>query len=358
MTPQVRLLFEGTVGPLLELGPCQDGLRKAKEDEAHWEDWLKGGPASVEAWRREMHKAEVEATIAKVALLSAQIDGMVAGRADVVAALAELEGPIIIEEEGGIVGVPLGRGTGSIFDFCEENEDPASVVLNFVGSYSALCGVGAAAPSLRAKVLSWLPRLSLNDFGSAATTGLLEACRSSLQHLSLQIPPAKAMGCAQTVTALNLPQRLESFRFCFKEGFSKLPQGLEQQFTAALFSVNWPQLRVLEVADVSFFLEAVTAKPGLTFPSLHALAAPRLSGGVARALLALLSRGAFPSLHALTPTLFGAPDTAVGFGSIEDVQRQCAVLERLPATASLRFTGARWGPLVELILDGRLASLT
>jgi hypothetical protein len=38
------------------------------------------------------------------------------------------------------------------------------------------------------------------------------------------------------------------------------------------------------------------------------------------------------------------------------VQRQCEVLERLPATDSLRFVGAP-GPLVALLQAGRLAGL-
>lgn len=380
MTKELHSLFEGTVEPLMVIVPCQDGLRKAQEDVASWEAFLPGGPA--ESWRREMLRARVEAASAKVARFQARVESILAGRPDVVAALAELEAPIVeegigVEEEGGGAG-GLQGGTGLEQFLVVEGEDPvdpasitdpASIILGFVGGHSALCGIGAAASAMREGITGWLPSLALGSFGSAGTTALLEKTCRSLQHLSLRVPPDEAMECAGKVKALALPQRLHSFRFCFHEGLSASAE-LEEAFTAALFSVEWPQLRALEVPHMRFFLEAVTSQAQLRFPRLQSLAAPRLSGADARALLALLDRGAFPSLKALTRTRMwdygNAPNTGVGVGSVDDLQQQREVLTRLPDTDALRFTGVRehswerevnWGPLVQHLQAGHLTSL-
>lgn len=167
MKPETRSLFEGTVAPLLELGISMDALQKAKEDEAGWVKFLAG----QKPWVREMYEARVGETAAKIARFHAEVAGLVA-RPGVALALAELEAAVEMEgpvdgEEDGEEELLVVEGKGRLPGILEL--DPAKAVLDFAGGYDALCGVEAAAPSLRALVCAWLPRLSLGHFGSAAT---------------------------------------------------------------------------------------------------------------------------------------------------------------------------------------------
>ena len=99
---------------------------------------------------------------------------------------------------------------------------------------------------------------------------------------------------------------------------------------------------------------------------MRSLGFENLDEATGRKLLALLDRGAFPALTALTPSASKGrlPSAAVtmNIGAEDDLVLQCAALRRLPdmPSLSLQNTGAlnaAWGPFTQLLLDGGLINL-
>jgi len=229
---------------------------------------------------------------------------------------------------------------------------PASVMLDFLGGTAALGRIGTTSRSMRAAVKAVMPRLALRKWDGPPPS--MEGY-PHLQHLSIRCPSARRLKeWPDVVFAFNI-SRLQTFRLV----------GSNHHFLRPLVEGPWPQLQALEVSDLfPQFLTAVAENPAAVFPSLERLAVPFLTGDTAQRLLALLDRGAFPSLTALVPSLdvsrgvmMIAPMTA------EDMTQVCAVVDRLSVHGPLLLSddglGAdtRWEPFAARILAGRLASL-
>ncbi len=229
---------------------------------------------------------------------------------------------------------------------------PASVMLDFLGGQAALGRIGTTSRSMRAAVKAVVPRLALRGWGDSPPS--MEGY-PHLQHLSIRCHSARRLKeWPDVVFAFNI-SRLQTFWLV----------GSNHHFLPPLVEGPWPQLQALEVSDLfPQFLTAVADNPAAVFPSLERLAVPFLTGDTAQGLLALLDRGAFPSLTALVPALdvsrgvmMIAPVTA------EDMTQVCAVVHRLPVHGPLLLSddglGAdtRWEPFAACILAGRLASL-
>ena len=211
--------------------------------------------------------------------------------------------------------------------------DLASTALGLLGSRSALSGVGAASRRLRAAVKASLTRLALGrkrlepqyDADPARRAELRQQCEETvresfprleeyplLRHLHVHAgrTPAEAAQLAADIAAVGLPARLETFRLVSTPerrwtGNEGGHRALAELLTGG--HVAWPQLRALDAGpDVPAFLDAMVAAPAAhCFPRLRSLGCEVLHEAKGRKLLALLDRGAFPALTALTPTRRG-----------------------------------------------------
>lgn len=151
-----------------------------------------------------------------------------------------------------------------------------------------------------------------------------------------------------------------------------------QESLQALFlnGQEWPRLRVLDAAYFHTFFNIVAGRPSLVFPRLELLHTPSLSGAGARTLLALLNRGAFPSLQGLRGRILASnaasytpvptsPSLFLDTISEDDLAAQCDLLRRLPGTDAVKIGSAysyNGGPpsfarFTTLLLDGGLAGL-
>lgn len=235
--------------------------------------------------------------------------------------------------------------------FLLEQRDPGSCVLGFVGGSSALTGIGATARGVRKAVKASLPHLAVHYIRSKGMPAITAFPR--LRHLALDGAHYRRLG-AWPKDLLVLNDNLETLRI----------HSEDERILQPLVIVLWPELRVLEMADLGQFLDAVLARPAVVFPRLLSLAASRLDGQTSRKLLQLLDRGAFPALAALVPCEVGveqpiqiAPTTS------NDMAQLCAVVDRLAVGDSLCLNDysldadTSWESFAARIVSGRLAQL-
>lgn len=255
--------------------------------------------------------------------------------------------------------------------------DPASVVLDFLGSRRALCGIGATARGVRAAVKGSLPGLGLKFRTSCIyhpRSVLQPKGYTRLRHLKLrETYGALGFDVVNLVVGAGLNQRLESLRLdatCFTLEQRNYHERYEQHQMGALVTADWPRLRLLDLGRLGALLDALEKLPpaATPLPSLRSLGVKELEPGDARRLLVLMDRGVLATLRALTastmaPSHMKEPERNRDGGG-DYATDLCALLARLPETDVLsvdkwdRGTDSMWKHLGELITNGGLANLT
>ena len=230
--------------------------------------------------------------------------------------------------------------------------DCASVVLDFLGGRDALRGIGATTHALRAEVKASLPRLNLKANRSASRFPFVALLKElgRLQHLAMDGYPTKEEHerIAGKLVEVGLPARLQLLTYYQNSNMGDM-------YWSLLVDHAWPQLRCLSCHDsaVDAFLDALLARPAVVLLQLESLHIGALYAAQARKLLALLDRGAFPSLASL-----GDPARPLHMwpNYAPDTVQQVAVLRRLPAIRAL-FLDGDVAPFAELITSGGLPDL-
>ena len=239
------------------------------------------------------------------------------------------------------------QGPSWLVTLLTQHTDCASVVLDFLGGGSALRGIGATAPALRAEVKAALPRLPLKIGNGIPSVAWLQGFGRQ-QHLAIGGWATKEQHqqLAANIAEAGLPARLQSFSFSHSQ---------EDVYAALLANHEWPQLRRLNCGRYGLkpFLDAVLARPAAIFPHLDSLDIDSLLGTQAHKLLTLHDRGAFPSLASIGRSV---RSLYMQQGSAADTAQQLALLRRLPAMEGLALA-ADVAPFAELITSGGLPNL-
>jgi hypothetical protein len=410
MTPSIQLLSMEKVQPLLDLLYCQDELASKKNDLVRLQSLLEDPQQpsderrrclrelaeAFEAIPRLLDEAERLSEDMDVAALEADLKAPVVGGNDDEQAQPQLP-PQQEQQQQQQQEQQQQQPPPPIASFLERR-DPTSVLLGFLDVASVHCGIGAAAPALRASVMGCVPRIGFDIRRIPNSRAILVpplGAFEQLRHLEIRVE-----GCFDHVawvgdiTAHGLPAHLQSFGFDFScpcmgtwevkcarkwkplqfSKFLPCPLSVTAVFET-LLSSPWPKLRLLKLGpwQQGDFLDAALACPGLIFPCLQSLALPVLRVEDAGKLLKLLDHGALPALTALvTYDGFG---TVVGTcwkeGSVATVAQQWELLKRLPGKESLQLGttdspsswevgghgGDAWIGFATLLLDGHLPNL-
>ena len=285
MTLCLCSLFEGTVEPLPDVLRLRDELARREGE-------VRAALAELEAPVIDNDNDNDERT-APASTAAASTSAASYAPAD--AAASPDSEPAAPGKKGRMEQSLPQHGPSWLVTLLTQHANCASIVLDFLGGGGALRGIGTTAPALRAEAKASLSRLKLRvDAGNGffPTVAWLKGL-GRLQHLTIlgryEHGEQQYEHLAANIAEAGLPARLQSLSYNFS---------LNDIFRDLLKNHAWPQLRYLSCGYCALnnLFEHLLVQPAAVFPQLETLDTSELYYYEAEKLLALLDRGAFPSL--------------------------------------------------------------